>query len=87
MGKQARTEYICGNCEYDFEGMPAGTRPVDGRPLCDRCTKIYFDQAPAAEPSRPRQVSGGLLTILYMLGSLVLLALALFWFLVCRDRH
>jgi hypothetical protein len=93
VGKQAKAEYICGNCEYDFTGLPAGSRSGDGRPLCERCVGMVVEEPQEEIVARPStdtvkpQKAGGLLTIFYFLGTLIFLCIALVLFVLCRDRH
>lgn len=43
------TEYFCGNCEEEVNGLPAGCRIHSGRPLCYRCTQIGVEEGWAEE--------------------------------------
>jgi hypothetical protein len=45
------TEYFCGNCEDEVNGLPVGCRILSGRPLCLRCTQIGIEEG-WAEPQK-----------------------------------
>lgn len=82
------TEYFCGNCEEEVQGLPVGVRCGSGRPLCQRCTNIGVEEgwADFQEPKvderiqAPHRKMGGfmLLILLFFTGIALFAAMAVF---------